>query len=264
MTRQITLCADDYGLHPAINHGILILAKQRRLSAVSCMSQSTLWPEAAHQLAPYRRQLSVGLHFNLTEGLAATDIPLSKLVLSALTGRLDTQQLTRLLQQQLDVFEAHWQAPPDHVDGHQHVHALPNIRATVMATLKARYGAKLPALRDPGKLMSVTDAPLKSWLLRLLCRHFGATANAHGFSCNNAFAGVYSLADDVDYARLFNRWAHDLPHGGLLMCHPAKGYDMDFSCAHLAARNHEFDYLTGPRLTYLLQRLDLQLEPASA
>lgn len=267
MTRHITLCADDYGLHPAINAGILELVEQRRLSAVSCMSQSTLWPRAAAALSPYRSHLAVGLHFNLTEGLAAGDQSLGWLLLRLCSRKLNLIALKQNLHQQLDLFEKHWHEAPDYVDGHQHVHALPRIRAVFLRVLKERYGPHLPALRDPAGLVSVADAPLKGFVLRRLCGAFHEQALASGFRLNSAFAGVYSLSEQADIAALFAVWLRRLPESGLLMCHPAKGNGGDSDCAHMQARENEFAYLASSRFIDLLGHLDVRLSaviPAAA
>ncbi|MDE2277411.1 MAG: ChbG/HpnK family deacetylase, partial [Burkholderiales bacterium] len=50
MTRTLALCADDYGLAPAIDHGILGLLAAGRLSALSCLVNGAAWPAAARPL----------------------------------------------------------------------------------------------------------------------------------------------------------------------------------------------------------------------
>ena len=59
----------------------------------------------------------------------------------ALLGRFDQAQASTVLERQLDAFESHWQAPPDFVDGHQHVQQFAGIREALVATLQRRYGA---------------------------------------------------------------------------------------------------------------------------
>ena len=67
-SRAILLCADDYALHPLVDDAVQQLARAGRLSATSCMTTSPHWQQAAPALKPLRPMLSVGLHFNLTEG----------------------------------------------------------------------------------------------------------------------------------------------------------------------------------------------------
>ena len=57
--KQITLCADDFALHPAVDAAVVALAKAGRLSATSCMTTAARWPQAAQLLAPYRRGMGV-------------------------------------------------------------------------------------------------------------------------------------------------------------------------------------------------------------
>lgn len=66
--RSIALCADDFALHPAVDEAVERLLLAGRLSATSCMTTAPLWKQAAQRLPALRPRLSVGLHFNLTEG----------------------------------------------------------------------------------------------------------------------------------------------------------------------------------------------------
>ncbi len=50
---------------------------------------------------------------------------------------------------QLDLFEAALGYPPDHIDGHQHVHALPVVRQALIDVVARRYPVTPPMLRDP-------------------------------------------------------------------------------------------------------------------
>ena len=72
MTRELTLCADDFGCSAAVDRAILDLAARGRLSDVSCMVGGPAWPGDAPTLAGLpalaQGRLRIGLHFNLTEG----------------------------------------------------------------------------------------------------------------------------------------------------------------------------------------------------
>ena len=52
--RGITLCADDFALHPLVDEAVLRLAQAGRLSATSCMSTAPRWRAAAPRLLPLR------------------------------------------------------------------------------------------------------------------------------------------------------------------------------------------------------------------
>ena len=62
-------------------------------------------------------------------------------------GVLDTDEIRAEVARQLDRFEAGLGFPPDHIDGHQHVHVLPGIRRALLTEVAQRYRARPTA--DP-------------------------------------------------------------------------------------------------------------------
>ena len=59
----ITLCADDFGIAPGVDDGIMALAESGRLTAVSCMTVLPRWPAAAQRLVALASRVDIGLHF---------------------------------------------------------------------------------------------------------------------------------------------------------------------------------------------------------
>ena len=53
-----------------------------------------------------------------------------------------------VIERQLDAFEQVWQAPPSHIDGHQHVQQFKGIREALVEVMAKRY-ADLPADQKP-------------------------------------------------------------------------------------------------------------------
>ena len=78
------MCADDFGMNPAVNAGILSLAACGRLSATSLLVDGS----AARADIPALRSsgLQVGLHLNLTESFGQPGLcrPLGALIRAAL------------------------------------------------------------------------------------------------------------------------------------------------------------------------------------
>ena len=144
--RSIALCADDFALHPAVDEAVERLLLAGRLSATSCMTTAPLWKQAALRLPALRPRLSVGLHFNLTEGHGVqAGQGIGAVIAKAYTARLSSAALRSQWQRQLDDFEDALGIPPDFIDGHQHVHQLPAVRAALALELQERYGkAGLP------------------------------------------------------------------------------------------------------------------------
>ena len=71
--KYFTLCADDFGYSTEVSQGILSLISIERLTATSCMTNMPDWKNSASKLIPYKDQIDIGLHFNLTEGEALSE-----------------------------------------------------------------------------------------------------------------------------------------------------------------------------------------------
>ena len=110
--RTLSVCADDFGLTPAISRGICALAKLGRLTAVSCMTGAEHWQASAPMLADLPHTVDRGLHFNLTDGE-----PLSRELrsrwprLASLPSLIAMAHLARL---PLRAIECAWQAQWQH------------------------------------------------------------------------------------------------------------------------------------------------------
>ena len=157
MKKRIVLCADDYGQAPTISAAILDLVQKERLTAVSCMVNSPFWQEHAALLLPFRAKIDVGLHFNLTEGrplsaafrakMGDTFPSLLHLMGKSWWRRLNQAVIQAELRAQLDAFVNAMGELPDFLDGHQHVHQFPIIRAALVAVYADYFKAKRPYVR---------------------------------------------------------------------------------------------------------------------
>lgn len=254
--RRILLCADDYGLHPAVDAGIRDLIAAGRLGATSCMTLAPGWAEAARALAPLRGRAEVGLHFALTEPFPGQPHePLGGLILRAFSGQLDTAWLQAAWRAQLDAFEAHWAAPPDYVDGHQHVHQLPGIREVMLAELMRRYPDRRPWLRVtvPARWQG-----LKAQIIALL-GGYGLRARLRRLAWrhNRDFLGVYDFTPG-QFPVHMTRWLASAQDGTLIMCHPGQPGDYPL----LDSRPLEQAWLASEGMTTVLRETRVVLVPA--
>ena len=252
--KAIGLCADDYGQHAGIDDGVCALVAQGRLTAVSCMSKAPRWPLAAARL----RELAgadIGLHLNLTECFDSPPLSLPMVIAMAYLRRLDAAALRINLARQCDAFEVAMGRAPDFIDGHQHVHQLPQVADALMALLDQRYGARLPWVRNTEPLAGVGG--FKPALLRALGG--GALARrlrAHGVPTNAGFVGVYGF-DTPHYGALVDGWLARARDGALLMCHPASAaYPND---AIAAQRVVEYAFLASDAFPALLAARQIRL-----
>ena len=65
--KRVILCADDFGISPGVNQGIIRLAEKERISATSAMVVYDEWPSNAKILREFKNRIDIGLHFVLTE-----------------------------------------------------------------------------------------------------------------------------------------------------------------------------------------------------
>ena len=260
--RGIIICADDFAVNQSASLGIAKLARMRRISATSAMVLSPRWAQDVVLLQDLRGQIDVGLHLDWTSDFAMAaghGMPLGTAMRRALLGGLDPAQATRVIERQLDLFEAHWQAPPDYVDGHQHVQQFAGIREALVQVLAQRYGtlAVKPYLRVSRTPPGLTDLKSRviSWMgsdaLELI-------ATSAGFTCARGLFGIYNFEGGPQrYAALMTRWLASAPAGAILMCHPAQAAEPDDEIG--VARAQEFAYLGSLDYLAALARSGVQL-----
>lgn len=271
--RRIFICADDYGISPAVSGAIRDLIARRRINATSVMVLAPSFSpgEAVALAAAAANGAAIGLHVTLTApfrpmsaGFTPTRdgafLPLAAMAGRALAHWLSPEDLELEVARQFAAFQTAFGRPPDYVDGHQHIHVFPQIRSAVLRALKdaapqawlrqcGRAGAAQKSLADP-----------KGFILDALSARLRGLAARHGVSTNPAFAGTYSFAPDADFAKLFPTFLDGLPDGGLVMCHPGK---VDSELRRLDPltdlREREYDYFLGEDFPRLLAERRLTL-----
>ena len=225
--RSIALCADDFALHPAVDEAVERLLLAGRLSATSCMTTAPLWKQAALRLPALRPRLSVGLHFNLTEGHGVqAGQGIGAVIAKAYTARLSSTALRSQWQRQLDDFEDALGTPPDFIDGHQHVHQLPAVRAALALELQERYGKAglpMPWVRSTVPAGGLFKQPKASIIAALGGWTTTRQLRSRKLAQNLGFGGVYGFdaATPEAYGEHMQQWLAELGDGSLMMCHPA-------------------------------------------
>jgi predicted glycoside hydrolase/deacetylase ChbG (UPF0249 family) len=249
--KPVIVCADDFAFSEGVSLAIAELAAMGRLSATSAMVLSPRWAQDAALLRDLRGRIDVGLHLDWTSPLAIAaghGLPLGRAMLKSLARGFDTGQVTAAIERQLDAFEAQWQAAPDHVDGHQHVHQFAGIRVPLLDVLDRRYGIGAgPYVRISQPVG--TGVGLKGWVVGAM----GAGALQREVErrrrpASPALVGMYDFGGTVaDYAERAASWLRDV-----LMCHPGARTEPDDPIS--TARLREFEFWRGAAATAALAR----------
>lgn len=272
---SFSLCADDFALSPGVSRGILETLCAGRLTATSVLVTHRSWPVGARALRECRAQADVGLHLNLTLGGPLGPMPafapggrfpeLTKVVRAALRGKLPQPEIGEEIARQLDKFCEHFGAAPDFVDGHHHIHILPQLRARLFATLEKHGLAGKVWLRNPAdswtrilrrNLADFTKACGIAWL----GKGFGNEACARGFVTNDGFAGFSAFDPRRNYAVDFARYLQAPGPRHLVMCHP--GYcDEELAAANSVtlSREQELRFLLSSAFIEIVSRSGAKL-----
>lgn len=268
----IWLCADDYGISPAVSKGIRDLVVRGRLNATSVMVAAPSFDRAEagslKMLNVGARRVAIGLHVTLTgrfkpmsPGFRPTRhgsfLSLAEMMVRGRLGLLDRQRLGVEIGTQLQAFVARFGQPPDFVDGHQHSHLFPQVREALLDAVKE--AAPRAWVRQCGRAATLPAAPIwdyKTRVLDALSGKFRELAAERGIATNPAFAGAYDFgsAAAADFARLFPEFLRDLPAQSVVMCHP--GF-VDAELERLdpltTQREREYAYLAGDSFPAVLR-----------
>ena len=271
------LCADDYAMTPGVSRGILEALEAGALTATSAMTTFPTWAEAAPALRPHVGRADLGLHLNLTLGAPLGPMPtlapggrlpgIGTILRLARGRRLPLDEVAAEVGRQLDRFAAVLGRPPDHVDGHQHVHVVRPIRPILLAALAERGWR--PWLRDsadrPDRVLRRGVTLTKALGLSVVARRWRAQATAAGFATNEGFAGYSAFATGEAYGALFARYLKCPGARHLVMCHP--GY-VEHALRALDpvvdTRENELAFLTSTTFGDIIARAAATPSPLSA
>jgi predicted glycoside hydrolase/deacetylase ChbG (UPF0249 family) len=274
--------ADDLGLTPGVNAGILAAHRAGPVRSASLMATTPGFDDAV-ALARRHPGLDLGIHLNLTTGApclppatipslvdrAGRFHPLGRWLQLAFRRRLDPAEVAAELTAQAERAMATG-LPFSHLDGHHHTHLFEPALSTV-AGLARRFGLRLVRRSDERRLLNASPvagrllrvAPLgvawrRQWLLTLASRR--AARALDGFAHADYFGGLPLLGPGLDAAGLASLVAN-LPAGATeLMCHPGYG---DAALAALdpgaGAREREIALLTNPALMETLRAAHVNL-----
>ncbi|MEQ1534660.1 MAG: ChbG/HpnK family deacetylase [Burkholderiaceae bacterium] len=271
--KHLILNADDFAFNAAVSRGIVTLAQQGRLTATSAMTLSPRWAKDAPALAELRGQIDVGLHLDWTSPFAIEaghGRGLKRAMLTAVLGGYSQAKARDVIERQLDAFEQVWQAPPSHIDGHQHVHQFKGIRDALVDVMAKRYKGVAIDQKPYLRISRGASKGASGWL--------DVKANVIAALNSNAIKNIAIKADitparglfgiynfegsEGDFGRLMAQWLMEAPDHTIIMCHPANGaidaLDADDGIAR--ARQREFNYLSNDAFAQALSHASVNLK----
>ena len=261
-SRPIIVCADDFGIAPGVSDAICGLIAAGRLSATSCMTALPHWTVGAASLRSVvaTHPADVGLHLTLTDHPPLTRAsglsergrlpPLARLLPQALRRGLNREAVLGELRAQLDAFEDVWGAPPDYVDGHQHVHVLPVVREAVVGEVLRRYPVGDVWVRDCveplGRCVARRPSPPKAMLIAALGLGLHRLLRRSGVPANDGFAGLHGFSGRVPFRRLMQAFLARSGPRPLVHVHPGRVDAALLACDSLTTpREAELAYLAS-------------------
>jgi predicted glycoside hydrolase/deacetylase ChbG (UPF0249 family) len=266
---RFVLCADDFALSAGVSAAILELLRERRISATSAMTNRKSWSETAADLRPFAGTADLGVHLNLTCGPSLGVMsrfapsgelpPFGRVLRGALAGRLPLVEIGDEFRRQIDAFAHAMGREPDFLDGHQHVHAFPEVREALFAALDTLGLAKRLYVRDPAdRLGAIVTRRLcagKAMVIAGLAQGFAERLRARGIASNAGFAGVVPFDPRRDYAADFARFLAAPGERHLVMCHPGHIDDeLKRADAVCATRPAEHGFLASEAFLDVLAR----------
>jgi predicted glycoside hydrolase/deacetylase ChbG (UPF0249 family) len=234
-SRQIWLCADDYGISASVNTAIRDLVVRGRINATSAMVVAPNCRRAdamsLNVLNTGAQRVAIGLHLTLTAPFSPLSegfkplrngafLPLATTLAQALLHRFDHERLVAEVTSQLRAFADIFGRTPDFVDGHQHVQLFPQVRDAVLKVVKQM--APNAWIRQCSRVVPLAQrwGDRKALLLDALSGGFRRRAARLGVRTNPGFAGTYDFRDEADFAAVFPGFLDRLPDGSVVMCHP--------------------------------------------
>jgi hopanoid biosynthesis associated protein HpnK len=245
--QRVIINADDFGLSPGVNRGILDAFRNGVLTSTTMLVNLPSFDDAV-RVARDNPELPTGIHLSLLWGPPVSDpskVPslvesdglfprtLTVLARRYFLGTLNLAEVRAEFRAQIDRFRRAG-LTATHVDSHKHVHCLPGV-LEALADVVREQGISRVRFPIEGRLArrhvemprtGSATAKVKSQIVGLLSRRGRDTLERHGLRTTDHFAGI-AYMDGLDAATLQFVLSNLRDGVTELMCHP--GYDDDLA-----------------------------------
>ena len=273
--KQLIVNADDWGLTPAVNRGVVRAFQNGIVTSASLLVTGSAFEDAVAQ-ARQNPKLDVGLHLALVEERAVLGHDtLSTLVdergrfprtskefiQRALLGRISWNEVECEIAAQIELFKKTG-LRLSHVNSHQHLHMFPPVFQIVRRLTRSMDNVWI---RNPaGPWRKSQDASLGRWVQRVGLNLTCLTARAvHGGSQWQMPDGICGFEVSGCLTRsALEHILRRIPHGLYeLICHPGEDdVDTQKRYSHWGYRwAQELETLTGPEARVALEEQGIVL-----
>ncbi len=234
--KNLIINADDFGMSREVNEGIKLGIEAGIITSVSLMVNMPFFESAMTYLKKHP-EISVGLHFNITEGFPIQPrnqtTTLTRegghffywtfMIFNLFLKKIEIKEIEGELAAQFKILKQ-YNIPISHIDSHHHIHLYPEIFKVVTQFAEKN---KVNALRcrsfNPSRFFYwLTNPPtIKQFVIILFC-----ILDSTFFSKSKHFYEVNNLYDiawvkDLDVNK-FIAYLNSLPEGTTeIICHPA-------------------------------------------
>lgn len=167
MPKRLIVNADDLGLSPGVNRGVIEAHTRGIVTSTTVMINLPDAPAGLEGVKAQAAGLGVGLHLNLTYGRPVSPPNRVRSLVDedghfhpvgqwpVVFGQFDAEDMTRELCNQVHRFIALAGHPPDHLDSHHGVTSLHPVAMRALLDLAAEYGIPI---RNPGVSLTPEEA----------------------------------------------------------------------------------------------------------
>jgi chitin disaccharide deacetylase len=273
--KKLIVNADDLGLTPAVNRGILRAFQDGIVTSASLLVTGSAFEDAV-VLARQNPKLDVGLHLTLVEERAVLGRELlptlvdetgrlprtsGEFLRRALMGRIRWDQVEREIAAQIARFQ-NTGLPLSHLDSHQHLHVFPPVFQIVRRLAR---GLGNIWIRNPaGRWRKAPDVRMGRWVQRVGLNLTCLSAKAlHGWQVPQMLDGMYGFQFGGRLTRsALEQVLRKIPDGLYeLICHPGEDdADTRRRYSHWGYRwGEELQALTAPETRVFLQERGITL-----
>ena len=276
--KRLVVNADDFGLSPAVNRGILDAFHNGIVTSTTMLVNLDHFEDAL-AIKQAHPELPVGVHLSLVWGRPVSDpakVPslvdrdgrfptrLGVLARRYWLGQLSTTDVQTEFESQIRRFQASG-LTPTHLDTHMHIHCLPGIfrallaAATACGIEKVRVSHEESLVPTAGTTRRAAfSASGKRKLVGLLARKQGQRLAGAGLRSTDYFVGIENMYDlNSDALRFILLSLRD----GLteLMCHPGFNDQVASGYSHEPPyRERELECLTDTGIVELAARESIE------